>query len=166
MMELFTVIARRDYKSTVHVLNTHFDTSMAVFNLSPGSTASPIDQAVATKRLIWTITMMAAGLNGHSCSKPSDAERDELADGQIAAKIFRLMAYTDDEAAGEGNTTNRDVQLEHAYLYAMEQFRKAYLSDSVHRESKVFVALTRELGVTDENKAMEIYARKMWVMEI
>jgi hypothetical protein len=155
MMELFTVIARRDYKSTVHALNTHFDTSMTVLNPSPGSTASPIDQAVATKRLIWCITMMAAGLNGHTCSSASNGESDEFADGEIAAKIFRLMARTE-EAAG-----NRDVQLEHAYLYAMEEFRKAYLADSVHRESKVFVALTRELGVTDESKAMEIYARKM-----
>jgi len=61
-----------------------------------------------------------------------------------------------------GNDDRKEMQqLEQAYLYLMEEFRKAYLADQVQKDSKVYVSLGRELGIDDEMKAIKLYAQKM-----
>lgn len=66
---------------------------------------------------------------------------------QVAAKVFSLMRLTDARktSSGEagGNDDSKEMQqLEQAYLYLMEEFRKAYLADQVQKDSKVMIPKT------------------------
>ena len=53
-----------------------------------------------------------------------------------------------------------DIQLEFAYIYLMEEFRKAFISDQVQRESRVYERLA-SMGINDEAGVLKLYAEKM-----
>lgn len=56
------------------------------------------------------------------------------------------------------------LQLEFAYLYLMDEFRKAYISDQIQRESRVYEKLNQTLGIIDDSSVLKLYAQKMCVL--
>lgn len=59
-----------------------------------------------------------------------------------------------------------DPSLEMAYIYFMEEFRKAYLTDYAPRErdTQLFDKLKESLGISDDASALEFYSQKMLVL--
>lgn len=53
-----------------------------------------------------------------------------------------------------------DIQLEFAYIYMMDEFRKAYISDNVQRESQVYEKLAT-LGINGDAAVLRLFAAKM-----
>jgi hypothetical protein len=57
-----------------------------------------------------------------------------------------------------------DIQLEFAYIYLMDEFRKAYISDQVQRESQVYEKLA-SMGINDDAGVLRLFAQKMYPEE-
>uniref|UniRef100_A0A915EP95 Exportin-7/Ran-binding protein 17 TPR repeats domain-containing protein n=1 Tax=Ditylenchus dipsaci TaxID=166011 RepID=A0A915EP95_9BILA len=74
LMELFTIVSRRDYKRTAQELIS----------------LTQQDLLVARKRLIWIITMMAAGVNGKTVCNSCDAD-DDIFDGEVVSRSLFLL---------------------------------------------------------------------------
>uniref|UniRef100_A0A915D4X1 Exportin-7/Ran-binding protein 17 TPR repeats domain-containing protein n=1 Tax=Ditylenchus dipsaci TaxID=166011 RepID=A0A915D4X1_9BILA len=111
------------------------------------------------KRLIWIITMMAAGVNGKTASNSCDVD-DDIFDGEVVSRVWKLMKLTDANLQA-GRADSENVQLEFAYLYLLDEFRKAYISDQIQRESRVYEKLSQEVGVADDSAALKLYAMKI-----
>lgn len=54
-----------------------------------------------------------------------------------------------------------DIQLEFAYLYLLDEFRKAYMNDHVQRESRIFEKLNQDIGISDDTEALKLFTKKM-----
>ncbi|KAL3083211.1 hypothetical protein niasHS_011013 [Heterodera schachtii] len=157
LMELFTILSRKDYKQTVKELLARFDESLGIL-FTQG--ISEEEQIIARKRLIWLITMMAAGINGKASSNSSELD-DDLYDGEVAARVWKTMQLTNGRLERQ-HPSVMDIQLEFAYIYLMDEFRKAYISDQVMRDSQVYEKLA-ELGITDDSEVLRLYAQKIIV---
>lgn len=55
-----------------------------------------------------------------------------------------------------------NVQLEAAFIYLLDEFRKAYVADQVQKESRVYEKLSSEFGVNDDAAALEVFVQKMY----
>uniref|UniRef100_A0A183BLN1 Importin N-terminal domain-containing protein n=1 Tax=Globodera pallida TaxID=36090 RepID=A0A183BLN1_GLOPA len=157
LMELFTVLSRKDYKQTVKELLERFDESLSIL-FTQGIPEQ--EQIIARKRLIWLITMMGAGVNGKASANSSELD-DDLYDGEVAARVWKTMQLTNRRLERQ-HPGVMDIQLEFAYIYLMDEFRKAYISDQVMRESQVYEKLG-ELGVTDDSEVLRLFAQKIIV---
>ncbi|KAI1719305.1 exportin-7-B [Ditylenchus destructor] len=156
LMELFTVVSRRDYKRTAQDLILLFDENMSVLTQAALNNDA---LTIARKRLIWIITMMAAGVNGKTASNSCEID-DDVYDGEVVSRVWKLMRVTDTHLSAQQQATT-DIQLEFAYLYLMDEFRKAYISDQIQRESRVYEKLNVELGIGDDAAALRFYAQKI-----
>lgn len=54
-----------------------------------------------------------------------------------------------------------DTQLEFAYLYLLDEFRKAFMNDQVQRESRIFEKLNETIGISDDVEALKLFTKKM-----
>ncbi|KAI1720846.1 galactoside-binding lectin domain-containing protein [Ditylenchus destructor] len=156
LMELFTVVSRRDYKRTAQDLILLFDENMSILTQAALNNDA---LTIARKRLIWIITMMAAGVNGKTASNSCEVD-DDVYDGEVVSRVWKLMRVTDTHLSAQQQATT-DMQLEFAYLYLMDEFRKAYISDQIQRESRVYEKLNVELGIGDDAAALRFYAQKI-----
>ena len=87
-------------------------------------------------RLSWLMFMLGAVIGGRAGFAASD-EHDEF-DGDMAARVLRLMAITDGQLMSSGGAQSPSaVHMEHAYLWLLDQTRKIYISDQVQRTSHV-----------------------------
>lgn len=71
------------------------------------------------------------------------------------------MRITDNLLEQQASIQQADTQLEFAYLYLMDEFRKAFVSDQIQRDSHVYDKLGQELGITDDGSALKLFAQKM-----
>lgn len=71
------------------------------------------------------------------------------------------MRITDNLLEQQELTQHSDAQLEFAYLYLMDEFRKAFISDQIQRDSHVYDKLAQELGISDDGSALKLFAQKM-----
>jgi len=53
-----------------------------------------------------------------------------------------------------------DIQLEFAYIYLMDEFRRTCITDQAVRESKLYEKLA-PLGINDEVGVLRFFAQKM-----
>ncbi|KAL7073722.1 hypothetical protein ACQ4LE_007266 [Meloidogyne hapla] len=155
LMELFTVISRNDYKTTVEELVRNFEESLAVLFRQGVSNQ---DQLIARKQLIWLITMMAAGINGKGSASYGDSDED-IYDGEVVFRVWKTMQMTDQRLERQ-QPGAVDIQLEFAYIYLMDEFRRACITDQVQRENKVYEKLA-PLGINDEAGVLRFFAQKL-----
>lgn len=101
--------------------------------------------------------MMASGVNGKLSGNCQVDPEEDFFDGEIVSRVWKLMQQTD--AYLERETT--DIQLEFAYLYLLDEFRKAYMNDQVQRESRIFDKLNQTIGIADDSEALKWFTKKM-----
>uniref|UniRef100_A0A914LV60 Exportin-7/Ran-binding protein 17 TPR repeats domain-containing protein n=1 Tax=Meloidogyne incognita TaxID=6306 RepID=A0A914LV60_MELIC len=154
LMELFTVISRSDYKTSVEELVRNFEESLGVLFRQGVSNQ---DQLIARKQLIWLITMMAAGLNGKGSAGYGDDE--DVYDGEVVFRVWKTMQMTDQRLESQ-QPGAVDIQLEFAYIYLMDEFRRTCITDQAVRESKLYEKLA-PLGINDEVGVLRFFAQKM-----
>uniref|UniRef100_A0A915MF38 Exportin-7 n=1 Tax=Meloidogyne javanica TaxID=6303 RepID=A0A915MF38_MELJA len=155
LMELFTVISRSDYKTSVEELVRNFEESLGVLFRQGVSNQ---DQLIARKQLIWLITMMAAGLNGKGSAGYGDDE--DVYDGEVVFRVWKTMQMTDQRLESQ-QPGAVDIQLEFAYIYLMDEFRRTCITDQAVRESKLYEKLA-PLGINDEVGVLRITNLKFW----
>ncbi|KAF7633265.1 hypothetical protein Mgra_00007366 [Meloidogyne graminicola] len=155
LMELFTVISRNNYKSTVEVLVRYFEESL---NVLFRQGVNNQDQQIARKQLIWLITMMAAGINGKGSTSYMDSDED-IYDGEVVFRVWKTMQMTDQRLERQ-QPGAIDIQLEFAYIYLMDEFRRACIPEQVQRENKLYEKLA-PLGINDEAGVLRFFAQKI-----
>ncbi|KAH7713326.1 exportin-7 [Aphelenchoides avenae] len=157
LMEQFATLCRCDYPQTAKELMTYFDTHMGVlFNAA----SSQRDLQVSKKCIVSLVTFIAASITGKSGVSNSEFDHD-LLDGEV----WKLMTATDNMLASlpkeQRMADESNVQLEAAFIYLLDEFRKAYVADQVQKESRVYEKLSSEFGVNDDAAALEVFVQKI-----
>ncbi|TKR60380.1 hypothetical protein L596_027635 [Steinernema carpocapsae] len=159
IMDQFSVISRCDYKQTCQQMINFFDQSLNVMNSAVNSNDNSKEILIARKRLIWMITMIGAAIHGRS-SFSGDEDMDVL-DGELLCRAWKLMELNDSRLVNGIQAGPDCVQLEFAFLYVLDQFRKTYISDQVQKASKIYEKLGLVLGLNDESMVLSVFARKI-----
>ncbi|KAK0410878.1 hypothetical protein QR680_005375 [Steinernema hermaphroditum] len=159
IMDQFSVISRCDYKHTCQQMISFFDLSLNIFTSASNPTDNTKEVLIARKRLIWMVTMIGAAVHGRS-SFNGDEDMDIL-DGEIICRVWKLMELSDSRLVNGVQGGPDCVQLEFAFLYVLDQFRKTYISDQVQKTSKIYDKLGTALGLSDETAVLSIFARKI-----
>eukprot|EP00392_Amoebophrya_sp_AT5.2_P011946 g12036.t1 len=188
-LEVLSNLSRCRYQDTAQHVMKHFDDT-----LSRGKN-SQIPVAKFEKKMAWLVYMMGSLVAGHSSSGPSSRTRYESANagghhgggplspgdpgyvtpphiinGELAKKVFELINLTDNQPSGNEN-------LESAYLYFLEQFRKVYIgehakasavsssssssSSATTGNASMGSQLAQTLGVADENAILGLLINKI-----
>lgn len=64
----------------------------------------------------------------------------------------------------EQRSDESSIQLEAAFIYLLDEFRKAYVADQVQKESRVYEKLSTEFGISDDAGALEVFVQKMYAL--
>jgi hypothetical protein len=64
----------------------------------------------------------------------------------------------------QSNNPMADAYLETAYLYLLDEFRKAFISDQVQRESRLYEKLSQTIGISDDSSSLKLFAQKMYAL--
>lgn len=157
--ELLAIICRCEYESTFKLLATHFDENATRWM---DKSLDETNLMIAEGRLSWIITLIGTAIFGKTTGTANETY-DKL-DGELMARCLSMMRYSD-ESLQYGHQTGKrmesKIRLEIAFLYLLEQFRKAYIIDQVTRASPVYEKLSEELQIADEGDLLRFIVQKI-----
>lgn len=111
--------------------------------------------------IAWLVYTVGAILGSH-LTPSSSPEAQQLIDGELSGRVFRLAILTDSHAGATermGQRTNQ--QLELAMLYFFGQFRKVYIGDQATSSSKVYQYLSERLLLPDHLAVLTLLLGKV-----
>uniref|UniRef100_A0A0K0DUE0 Importin N-terminal domain-containing protein n=1 Tax=Strongyloides stercoralis TaxID=6248 RepID=A0A0K0DUE0_STRER len=161
LMELLGTISRLSYKEVYEFLKEVFDRDYSQYENIYISSPNSNEAVILRKRLAWLVNLIGGCIMGKG-SLSSNSEQD-IIDGDLISRVLRLMQTTDKQHASlNGLTVDAHfIQLEVAYLFCLEQVRKQYISDQIMKVSEMFIRLTENLGIKNEDGLLVIYVRKI-----
>ncbi|VDK52307.1 unnamed protein product [Gongylonema pulchrum] len=124
--------------------------------LNTSNTFQAVEARESTACLAWLVTIIGAAVQGRAACVGRDDH--DLIDGDMICRVLKLMELSDSRLA---TGTARNLQLETAFLYMLDQFRRIYVSDQIQITSKVYERMEKNLGVGDEASVLSVYVRKM-----
>uniref|UniRef100_A0A0N4Z676 Importin N-terminal domain-containing protein n=1 Tax=Parastrongyloides trichosuri TaxID=131310 RepID=A0A0N4Z676_PARTI len=161
LMELLGTISRLAYNEVCIFLKEVFDHDYSQYESVSSTQPNSNESIILRKRLAWLINLIGGNIMGRG-SLTSNSEHDVI-DGDLVSRVLRLMQFTDKQHATLSGIVldTHFVQLELAYLFCLEQVRKQYVSDQVLKVSDMYVRLTENLGIKNEEGLLVVYVRKM-----
>eukprot|EP00397_Hematodinium_sp_SG-2012_P002865 GEMP01002873.1.p1 GENE.GEMP01002873.1~~GEMP01002873.1.p1 ORF type:complete len:1098 (+),score=232.07 GEMP01002873.1:197-3490(+) len=158
-LDVLANLGRYKYQETAQHIMKHYEETMRV-GTSQGKT-------LFEKKITWIVYMMGAMVGGNSTREKQKMREDtengngapgHVVNGEIASRVFRLIDMTDREE-------NACEELELAYLYFLEQFRKVYIGEHakhvVQQQQQVAERLAAVLGLEDENAILGLIINKV-----
>uniref|UniRef100_A0A0K0F225 Exportin-7 (inferred by orthology to a human protein) n=1 Tax=Strongyloides venezuelensis TaxID=75913 RepID=A0A0K0F225_STRVS len=161
LMELLGTISRLSYKDVYDFLKDVFDRDYSQYESIYVSSPNSNEAVILRKRLAWLVNLIGGCIMGKG-SLTSNSEQD-IIDGDLISRVLKLMQTTDKQHASLNGLTvdTHFIQLEIAYLFCLEQVRKQYISDQIMKVSEMFMRLSDNLGIKNEDGLLVIYVRKI-----
>ncbi|XP_055684266.1 ran-binding protein 16 isoform X1 [Lutzomyia longipalpis] len=151
-LEQLSVIERCEYEKTCALLVQLFDqTANAYQQLLTCPDPNKIDMAIQEGQLTWLVYIIGAVIGARVSFSVND-EHDVM-DGELIFRVLQLMNLTDQRLPQAGC-----VKLELAIMSFLEQVRKTYISEQMH---KVYKRLSEVLGLNDEPMLLSVINRKI-----
>ncbi|CDS41722.1 exportin 7 [Echinococcus multilocularis] len=197
-LDQFSIIGRCDYANTCELIVRLFDQSFgqlqstlqqlvsvdpATFVTSTLAAASEQAQAIRLEdnRLAWLVYMIGALINGRSTSSTGGLVDSDQLDGELIARVLRLLQFGDacvrlllQLLSQDSQSTSNDVasmfihissgtiiRLELAIITFLERFRRIYVGENISRASKMYRALSDLVGISDEQTILQIFVGKI-----
>lgn len=154
-------LCRFQYEHTLKYLTNVMDPLLQTYSecvhLQPGCDTSQL--AVLEGQLTWLVYVVGAIIRGRLSS--SSAESQEVADGELALRVFQLIRVTDSgfHATRYGEMSRQRLDL--ALLLFFQHFRKVYVGEQVMHSSKVYTQLSERLGLHDHLMVLNETVRKI-----
>lgn len=98
--------------------------SMSSNNISP-----QCQVAMVEKKLAWLIYIVGAVLGGHSTTTAQGDDGDELVDGDLSQRVFRVMQMAENRLIESGGNLMSDMHLELSLLHYFHNFRRTYIGE-------------------------------------
>ncbi|XP_059618204.1 ran-binding protein 16 isoform X2 [Phlebotomus argentipes] len=151
-LEQLSVIERCEYEKTCALLVQLFDqTANAYQQLLSVPEPNKIDVTIQEGQLTWLVYIIGSVIGARVSFSVND-EHDVM-DGELIFRVLQLMNLTDSRLPQAGC-----VKLELAIMSFLEQVRKTYISEQMH---KVYKRLSEVLGLNDEPMLLSVINRKI-----
>lgn len=153
-LEVLSNLGRCRYQDTAQHIMKHFEEASRL------GQQGLIPQHVFEKKMTWIVYMMGALVGAHATAKAARTDTEcaptHVVNGELAGRIFRLVNLTDQQKTPSEN-------LELAYLYFLEQFRKVYIGEQAKQvvQQQVSERLATVLGLEDENAVLGLLINKI-----
>ncbi|KAL5971532.1 Exportin-7, partial [Taenia solium] len=194
----FSIIGRCDYASTCELIVGLFDQSFGqlqstlqqLVTMGPAafiasSLAAISEQAQAIRlednRLTWLVYMIGALINGRSSSSTGGLVDSDQLDGELIARVLRLLQFGDacvrlllQLLSQDSQSASTDVasvlihvssgtiiRLELAVITFLERFRRIYVGENISRASRMYQSLSDLVGISDEQTILQIFVGKI-----
>eukprot|EP00798_Chlamydomonas_sp_ICE-L_P019293 gene19293-25939_t len=115
--------------------------------------------ALLEGQLTWLVYIVGAIIKGRLSS--SSAESQESIDGDLAARVFALLAVMDDAFHSTRYAESSRRRLDTAIINFFQCFRKVYIGEQVMHSSKVYTKLQEKLGLTDHLGVLNVMLSKI-----
>ena len=111
--------------------------------------------------LAWLIYIIGQVLGSH-LTPNSNAEQQQLVDGELTAIVLQLVPMLDSAEHGRERSGLRSNQHLHcALLFFLQQFRKVYVGDQATASSKVYAKLQERLQLPDHLAVLAVLVNKI-----
>ncbi|KAL5104547.1 Exportin-7 [Taenia crassiceps] len=197
-LDQFSIIGRCDYAGTCEMIVGLFDqafgqlqsTLQQLVTIGPAafiasSLAAVSEQAQAIRlennRLTWLVYMIGALINGRSTSSTGGLVDSDQLDGELIARVLRLLQFGDacvrlllQLLSQDGQSASTDVagvlihvssgtivRLELAVITFLERFRRIYVGENISRASRMYQSLSDLVGISDEQTILQIFIGKI-----
>eukprot|EP00877_Chromochloris_zofingiensis_P005215 jgi/Chrzof1/14695/Cz09g12110.t1 len=117
--------------------------------------------AVLEGQLAWMVSIIGSVIRGRLSS--SSAESQESIDGDLAARVFGLLAVMDEGAHRQRYAEATRQRLDMAVLSFFQSFRKVYIGEQVMHSSRVYSRLSEGLGLAGHLGVLTIMLAKIAV---
>lgn len=126
-----------------------------------GSEGVRMRLAQSEGELAWLIYIIGQILGSH-LTPNSNAETQQLVDGELTALVLQLVPLLDDsELAQERAGVKSNQHLQCAFLFFLQQFRKVYVGDQATASSKVYGMLQARLQLSDHLAVLVLFVNKI-----
>lgn len=153
-MDSLPYLCRFQYAETAEFLLGLLDPRLAQYQASSGAGGAADAHAleVLEGQLTWLVHIVGAVIRGRMNASGADAH--EQTDGDLASRVFALVAMSDSPPhAGRYGEHSRQ-RLDLAILSFFQNFRKVYVGEQVVHSSKVYSKLGERCGINDHLAVM------------
>ena len=167
-MDSLPYLCRFQYGDTAEYLLNLLDPRLAQYQAAGagaggsgggGGTADARSLEILEGQLTWLVHIVGAVIRGKMHSSGADAY--EQTDGDLAARIFTLVAMSDSPPyAGRYGEHSRQ-RLDLSILSFFQNFRKIYVGEQVVHSSKVYTKLAERCGINDHLAVMSAMLGKI-----
>ena len=158
-LDLLTTIVRCEYEQTCQLVSNLFNDTVNRYNAIPSTPSTADQQAVQGQVIVgeftWLVYIIGCMIGGRVPFACSD-EHDHW-DGELVSRVIQLMRLTDRQL--EQNRC--DEKLELAVLFFLEQFRRIFVGDQIHRGSKLYQRLSEVLNLDEESRLLALFVDKI-----
>jgi exportin-7 len=111
--------------------------------------------------LAW-LTYIVGQILGSHLTPNSNAETQQLVDGELTAIVLQLVPLLDNaEHAHERSALKTNQHLHCALLFFLQQFRKVYVGDQATAATKVYMKLQERLNLSDHLAILAVLVNKI-----
>ena len=154
------LLCRFNYDSTLKMLLARLDPLLNAFiDFSNSSNADEGRIELAEGQLTWLVYIIGSVVRGRLSSTSS--EQHELADGELACRVFRLVQVMDGGAHACRQKMRSKQRLDMAILSFFQHFRKVYVGEQIMHQSKVYSQLSESLGLPDHLAVLNAIVSKV-----
>lgn len=153
-LDQMSVIGRYEYDSTSCLVVTLFDQTASAYQKLLQGSRSAQELPLREGQLTWLIYLIGSVVGGRM-NQCSTADYDTI-DGQLICRVMQLMDLTDSHLPQHGSE-----YLYQAFLHFFEHFRMVYVGDVIQKNSKIFQALSDQLGLADESMILNVFITKI-----
>lgn len=142
-------LCRFRYEDTMKRLISLIDPLLQVFvdySNAQGVPTQPDQLALAEGQMTWLTYIVGSILRGRLSSS---TDHHEVADGELACRIFRLAQVMDQGAHVARYNERLRQRLDLALLNFFQHFRKVYVGEQIMHSAKVYSQLSENLGLSD-----------------
>ena len=112
-------------------------------------------------QLTWLVHIIGAIIRGRQSSS-SSAEPQEVIDGELAARIFKLIQVTDTGSHVQRYSLSSKQRLDLAILSFFQNFRRVYVGDqAMHSSKQLYARLNDLLGLQDHLMVLNVIVGKI-----
>jgi len=158
-LDALPYLVRFQYDKSAAFITQLVDPLVAAFKQA-ALVALPGPQLVVLEgQLTWLVYIIGSIIKGRLSS--SSAESQETIDGDLASRVFGVLAVAD-----EGFHTQRygevsRQRLDTALLHFFQCFRKVYIGEQVMHSSKVYTRLADSVGLADHPAVLNVMLAKV-----
>eukprot|EP00204_Picochlorum_oklahomense_P000244 CAMPEP_0118799344 /NCGR_PEP_ID=MMETSP1161-20130426/1583_1 /TAXON_ID=249345 /ORGANISM="Picochlorum oklahomensis, Strain CCMP2329" /LENGTH=1059 /DNA_ID=CAMNT_0006727019 /DNA_START=220 /DNA_END=3399 /DNA_ORIENTATION=- len=150
-------LCRFQYAETAAFITHWMDPCLSQYQAESSSTSGQLD--VIESQLTWLVHIVSAVIRGRVSS--SGAEAYEQLDGDLAARVFTIIAASESTVHSQRHSIRSKQRLELALISFLQSFRRAYIGEQVVHSSKVYTRLREKCGIADHIAVMNALLGKI-----
>ena len=151
-MDSLPYLCRFQYADTAEFLLGLLDPRLAQYQSSATAAGDAHALEVLEGQLTWLVHIVGAVIRGRMNSSGADAH--EQTDGDLASRVFALVAMSDSPPHVGRYGEHSRQRLDLAILSFFQNFRKVYVGEQVVHSSKVYSKLVERCGISDHLAVM------------